>query len=75
MIGTPDACDLVIGIDNSTSATKAIAWDASGRAVAEGRAPVALANPAPGFFEQDPREWWSSTVTALRQVTGDSSGQ
>ena len=30
--------DLVIGIDSSTTATKAIAWDRRGRAVAEGRA-------------------------------------
>jgi len=39
--------DLVIGIDSSTSATKAIAWDAGGRAVAEGRAAIALDNPQP----------------------------
>ncbi|MBW8857947.1 MAG: xylulose kinase, partial [Bradyrhizobium sp.] len=61
--------DLVIGIDSSTSATKAIAWSAQGQAVAEGRAPIALSNPQPGWFEQDPAEWWSSTVTALSQVT------
>src|SRR4051794_16824506 len=60
--------DLVIGIDSSTSATKAIAWDRNGRAVAEGRAPIAMSNPHPGWFEQDAREWWSSTVTALKQV-------
>ncbi|WP_395014561.1 FGGY-family carbohydrate kinase [Dongia sp.] len=62
--------DLVIGIDSSTSATKAIAWDKQGRAVAEGRAPIAMSNPHPGWFEQDPGEWWSSTATALQQVTG-----
>jgi xylulokinase len=61
--------DLVIGIDSSTSATKAIAWDRQGRAVAEGRAPIALSNPQPGWFEQDAGEWWSSTVTALQQLT------
>eukprot|EP01036_Dinobryon_divergens_P004707 gene4707-6244_t len=61
--------DLVIGIDQSTSATKAIAWDRHGTAVAEGRAPVAMRNPKPGHFEQDPDEWWSSTVTALKGVT------
>lgn len=61
--------DLVIGIDSSTSATKAIAWGADGKIAAEGRAPIALSNPHPGYFEQDPREWWSSTVAALQQVT------
>jgi sugar (pentulose or hexulose) kinase len=61
--------DLVIGIDSSTSATKAIAWDAEGRAVAEGRVAIAMSNPLPGHFEQDPAEWWSSTAAALRQLT------
>jgi sugar (pentulose or hexulose) kinase len=61
--------DLVIGIDSSTSATKAIAWDRAGQAVAEGRAPIAMSNPAPGYFEQDPADWWRSTVQALKDVT------
>jgi xylulokinase len=61
--------DLVIGIDSSTSATKAIAWDGEGRAVAEGRVAVAMSNPLPGHFEQDPTEWWNSTAGALRQLT------
>jgi len=60
--------DLVIGIDSSTSATKAIAWDARGRAVAEGRAPIALSNPKAGWFEQSPLDWWSSAVGAIRGV-------
>eukprot|EP01037_Dinobryon_pediforme_P010657 gene10657-10728_t len=61
--------DLVVGIDSSTSATKAIAWDRNGRAVAEGRASIPLSNPQPGYFEQDPMDWWRSTVTALKQLT------
>src|SRR4051812_45233739 len=61
--------DLVIGIDSSTSATKAIAWDRQGRAVAEGRAPIAMSNPAPGYFEQEPADWWRSTMQALKDVT------
>src|SRR5262245_5465122 len=61
--------DLVIGIDSSTTATKAIAWDSEGRAVAEGRAPIAMSNPLPGHFEQDPADWWNSTVHALKQLT------
>ena len=61
--------NLVIGIDSSTSATKAIAWDREGRAVAEGRAPIPMSNPEPGFFEQDPADWWRSTAQALKDVT------
>jgi xylulokinase len=61
--------DLVIGIDSSTSATKAIAFDRDGRIVAEGRSPIPMANPRPGHFEQDPADWWGSTATALKAVT------
>ena len=61
--------DLVVGIDSSTSATKAIAWDRTGTPVAEGRAPIPLATPRPDWFEQDPLDWWRSTATALRQLT------
>ncbi len=61
--------DLVIGIDSSTSATKAIAWTMRGEAVAEGRQSIALHNPQPGWFEQDPADWWGSTRTALTQLT------
>ena len=60
---------LVIGIDSSTTATKAIAWDSLGNMVAEGRARVPLANPRPGWFEQDPEDWWNSAAEALSQVT------
>ena len=60
--------DLVIGIDASTTATKATAWNAIGELVAEGRESVSMTNPAPGRFEQDPADWWRSTVSALRAV-------
>ena len=41
------ARELVIGIDSSTTATKAIAWDGTGAPVAEGRAAIPLAQPRP----------------------------
>ena len=61
--------DLVIGIDASTTATKAIAWDRDGTLVAEGRAPVALSSPLPNYYEQDPEDWWNSTAAALKTLT------
>jgi sugar (pentulose or hexulose) kinase len=60
---------LVIGIDSSTSATKAIAWDREGHLIAEGRAAISMSNPKPGYFEQVPADWWLSTVSALKEVT------
>lgn len=61
--------DLVIGLDSSTTATKAIAFDRKGRIVAEGRAGVPLSTPKPGWFEQDVSDWTGSASQALKQVT------
>jgi xylulokinase len=60
--------DLVIGIDSSTTAAKAVVWDATGRAVAEGRATFELSSPQPGYGEQNPEDWWSATRTAIRRA-------
>ena len=61
--------DLVIGIDQSTTATKAIAFDKRGRIVGEGRASVPLSNPQMGWFEQEVSDWTGSVATALKQLT------
>ena len=61
--------DLVIGIDSSTTATKAIAFDARGRSVAEGRAPIPLSNPHPGWFEQEVSDWTGALTKALKQLS------
>jgi len=60
--------DLVIGLDSSTTATKAIAWNAGGRAIAEGRAAVPLHTPKPGWFEQDVGDWTGAAAKALKQL-------
>jgi sugar (pentulose or hexulose) kinase len=61
--------DLVIGIDQSTTATKAIAFDRRGRIVAEGRASVPLSNPQMGWFEQEVSDWTGSVATSLKKLT------
>ena len=61
--------DLVIGIDSSTTATKAIAWDRRGRAVAETRVSQPISNPKPGWFEQDVSDWTTALTKALKQLT------
>ena len=60
--------DLVIGIDSSTTASKAVVWDAQGRTVAEGRATFELSSPRPGYGEQNPEDWWTATRTAIRRA-------
>ena len=58
----------VMGVDSSTTATKAVVWDRDGRAVAEGRAEFALALPRPGWHEQDAEDWWRSCAAAVTQA-------
>jgi xylulokinase len=64
----------VIGIDCSTTATKAVVWDHEGRAVAEGRAEFALALPRPGWHEQDAEDWWRSCARAVTQALESVDG-
>ena len=61
--------DLVIGIDSSTTATKAIAFDRNGKAIAEGRAAVRMSNPRPGWFEQEVDDWTCALAKSLKQLT------
>ena len=61
--------DLVIGLDSSTTTTKAIAWDRRGHAVAEGRAGVPMSNPKAGWFEQDVSDWTNAAAKALKQLS------
>jgi len=58
--------DLVLGIDCSTTAAKAIVWDPNGRALAEGRAPIPLSSPRPGFWEQQVDELVGAVDEAVR---------
>jgi sugar (pentulose or hexulose) kinase len=65
--------DVVIGIDSSTTATKAIGWTRNGEVVGVGRCPIPLSHPGPNRYEQNPEDWWSSATTALRQLLGKVS--
>ena len=59
---------LVIAIDSSTTATKAIVVDTEGKVLALGRQDIDLLSPEQGFGEHDPRQWWTSTRDAVAQA-------
>ena len=60
--------DLVIGLDCSTTATKAIACDRRGNVVAHAHEAIPLSSPQPHYYEQDSNDWWISAQHALRQI-------
>ncbi len=69
-----DHSSLVIGLDCSTSACKAVVWDCCGNAVAKGYSPLPLITPQPTWHEQSAESWWTATVHALRQAVSMVDG-
>ena len=55
-----------LGIDIGTTAVKALVVDASGSVVGDAESPQELSVPQPGWAEQNPSDWWSGTIDAVR---------
>jgi xylulokinase len=60
--------EILIGIDVGTSATKVVAFNLSGKALASAGRDYPLSMPRPGWSEQDPDDWWKATVACLRAI-------
>jgi len=58
----------VLGIDTSTTATKAVLIDPGGAVLGIGVAEYGFATPHPLWSEQEPRLWWDGTVEAIQAV-------
>ncbi|MGD0807581.1 MAG: FGGY family carbohydrate kinase, partial [Anaerolineales bacterium] len=57
-----------LGIDVSTTGSKALLIDAAGTVVASASSPHTLQNPKPLWSEQDPEEWWTASCAAIRDA-------
>jgi xylulokinase len=57
-----------IGIDVSTTASKALVIDEQGNVVASQSHPHELSTPRPLWSEQDPEDWWQASSHAVRDV-------
>jgi xylulokinase len=58
----------VLGIDVSTTATKAVLIDESGAVRGVGASEYGYEVPQPLWSEQEPRLWWDGAVAAIRSV-------
>ena len=58
----------VLGIDASTTATKAVLIDESGAVAGVGASEYEYESPQPGWAEQDPGLWWDGAVEAIGRV-------
>ncbi len=63
----------VLGLDVSTTATKAVLLDGAGAVVAAASPEYAFETPHPLWSEQDPQLWWDGAVRAIGTVL-ESSG-
>ena len=66
---------LLLGIDEGTSAVKAVVFDQELKPLAEGRREKPLAHPKPGWVEQDPEEVVVAVVGAVADALGDVDGE
>ncbi len=60
----------VLGIDVSTTATKAVLVDEHGAVVAVGVGEYGVQTPHPGWSEQDPHLWWAAATRAIPDCLG-----
>ncbi|MBE3037257.1 MAG: xylulokinase, partial [Chloroflexi bacterium] len=66
-----------LGIDVSTTGSKAILVDESGQVASTASSPHTLQTPWPLWSEQSPEEWWTAGTASIRTVLqqADASGE
>ncbi len=68
------AAPYILSIDQGTTSTRAVVFDAKGRAVATAQKPFRQIFPQDGWVEHDPEDIWTATLevchTAVREAGG-----
>jgi xylulokinase len=65
---------LVVAIDLSTTACKAVAFESDGAPAAIARVALAKVSPEPGWQEQDAQDWWTAARAALTELMAQVDG-
>ena len=65
---------LFLGIDIGTTGTKAVVIDMKGTLIADATVEHPVSYPKPGWAEQNPEDWWTSTVAAVKRCTSVGAG-
>jgi xylulokinase len=62
------AADRVVAVDIGTQSTRAALVDIRGRIHDIASSPIELDSPRPGWAEQDPDQWWETTVANIATI-------
>jgi len=65
----------LLGIDIGTSGSKALLIEERGHVVASATFDYPMYTPRPLWAEQNPEDWWTATVSAIRKVIADSGAE
>jgi xylulokinase len=68
------AADRVLAVDIGTQSTRAALVDIGGRIHDIASSPIDLYSPRPGWAEQDPDQWWETTVANIAAVMARNPG-
>src|SRR6266849_7361763 len=67
--------DYLLAIDQGTTSTRAILFDASGEVCHTARIELRQIYPRPGWVEHDPEEIWQALVATCREAIAATKGQ
>ncbi|MFD2174139.1 FGGY family carbohydrate kinase [Rhodobacter lacus] len=74
MTKLPPSERMILAIDEGTTNSKAVLFDAAGRVRASGAGPVPIRHPAPGWVEQDAQAIWAATLEAISACVAGAPG-
>lgn len=66
--------DLILVLDEGTTSTRAMLFDAQGKLHGVAQQELTQHYPQPGWVEHDAAEIWDKTLTCMRQVTEEAGG-
>ena len=66
---------LILAIDQSTSATKAVLFDARGKVLDKASKVHRQIYPQPGWVEHDAEEIWKNVLAVIREIAGRNRGK
>ena len=68
MPGRSRTSECVLAVDIGTQSTRAALVDYGGHIVGTATSPIDLFTPRPGWAEQDPAQWWATTLENIATV-------